>query len=86
MQNVLVSHADCGREHEVRSRVQCGGETGVCLFLSADCSGSPAVHVVTSELFTSGKDVIHPEEGGMTLRVWEDIVLQLKSPREQCWK
>lgn len=60
-----VSHAGCGQEHEVRSRLQCGGETGPCLFLSADRSASTTVRVVTSE-----KDAIHPEEGRTTLAMF----------------
>ena len=58
---MLVSHAGCGQEQEVRSRVQRGGKRGVhsdflhALKRSADHSVSTAV--------TSGKDVIHPEEG-----------------------
>lgn len=45
-----------------RSGVVCSveGKTGLCLFPSADHSGSMAACVVTSE-----EDVIHPEEGRM---------------------
>lgn len=57
----MVSHAGCGQEHEVRSGVQCAGGGG-CLphFLC-----SLELTRVCAAL-TSGKDVIHPEEGGTT--------------------
>lgn len=65
----MVSHAGCGQEHEVRSGVECaggGGGGGLPHFLC-----SLELTRVCAAL-TSGKDVIHPEEGGTTACLGEE--------------